>query len=190
MALAEDLLAVVCAGPLLEVDTDEPFTTTRRAGDGVMRVDESGRVVYASPNAVNIMRLAGIEGTLSGTDVASLPGGEEAVGRSWARGGRSGPRSPSQVASCCTERSPWSAGQRCLSRTSPRHAPARPRSRSRRRRSVRSTTGSRTTSKRSRRCCGSRRAVRLTRGVTRTGRGGRARRFHGGSARDALDVHR
>ena len=79
MALAEDLLGVLCAGPLLALGTDEPFTTTRVAGDGVMRVDESGRVVYASPNAVNIMRLAGMEGALSGTDVARLPGGEEAI---------------------------------------------------------------------------------------------------------------
>jgi len=79
MTLAEDLLDVLCRGPLLAVGTGEPFSTTRRAGDGVMRVDEAGRIAYASPNAVNIMRLAGLEGTLSGTDAAALPGASLAV---------------------------------------------------------------------------------------------------------------
>jgi two-component system, sensor histidine kinase PdtaS len=80
MALCDDLLAVLSRGPLLSVDTGEPFSTTRRAGDGVMRVDEAGHVAYASPNAVNIMRLAGVEGVLQGTDAASLPGGGFSVG--------------------------------------------------------------------------------------------------------------
>ncbi|MDO8964585.1 MAG: histidine kinase N-terminal domain-containing protein [Coriobacteriia bacterium] len=80
MALCDDLLAMLCRGPLVAVDTGRPFSTTRRAGDGVMRIGDSGRVVYASPNAVNIMRLAGVEGSLTGTDVALLPGGAAAVG--------------------------------------------------------------------------------------------------------------
>lgn len=78
--LAEDLLEVLRSGPLVTVGTDEPFSTTRRAGDGVMRVDERGVVVYASPNAVNILRLAGVEGSLAGTEAVALPGGAEAVG--------------------------------------------------------------------------------------------------------------
>jgi two-component sensor histidine kinase/PAS domain-containing protein len=79
IALAEDLIGVLCAGPLLSVDTGEPFSTTRRAGDGVMRVDADGRIAYASPNAVNIMRLAGMERTLAGTEAGHLPGGAIAV---------------------------------------------------------------------------------------------------------------
>jgi two-component sensor histidine kinase len=79
MALAEDLLGVLSRGPLLSVDTREPFSTTRRAGDGVMRVDADGRIAYASPNAVNIMRLAGVDGTLTGTEAGQLPGGPTAV---------------------------------------------------------------------------------------------------------------
>lgn len=79
MTLAEDLLDVLRGGPLLSVDDGRPFSTTRRAGDGVMRVDEAGAIAYASPNAVNIMRLAGVEGTLAGTDVAHLPGAMLAV---------------------------------------------------------------------------------------------------------------
>ncbi len=80
MALAEDLLEVLGAGPLIDVGTGAPFWTTRRAGDGVMRVDETGRVAYASPNAVNILRLAGVEGALTGTVAVDMPGGAQAVG--------------------------------------------------------------------------------------------------------------
>ena len=79
MALADDLLAVLGRGPLVSVRTGEPFATTRRAGDGVMRVDAAGRIVYASPNAVNIMRLAGVEGALRDTDALRMPGGADAV---------------------------------------------------------------------------------------------------------------
>jgi two-component system, sensor histidine kinase PdtaS len=79
MALAEDLLRQMRRGPLLSVDTREPFHTTRRAGDGVMRVGEAGRIAYASPNAVTIMRLAGMEGAVSGTEAVRLPGASLAV---------------------------------------------------------------------------------------------------------------
>jgi two-component sensor histidine kinase len=80
MALATDLLDVMGRRPLLAIDTGAPFSTTRIAGDGVMRVDGAGRIAYASPNAVNIMRLAGVDGSLAGTPAASLPGGSIAVG--------------------------------------------------------------------------------------------------------------
>ncbi|HEY5468303.1 MAG TPA: histidine kinase N-terminal domain-containing protein [Coriobacteriia bacterium] len=80
MALATDLLDVMGKRPLLAIDTGAPFSTTRIAGDGVMRVDGAGRIAYASPNAVNIMRLAGVDGPLGGTAAVSLPGGAIAVG--------------------------------------------------------------------------------------------------------------
>ncbi len=80
MLLAEELLAVMGRRPLLAVDTGAPFSTTRIAGDGVMRVDAEGRIAYASPNAVNIMRLARVEGPLTGTAATALPGGAIAVG--------------------------------------------------------------------------------------------------------------
>ena len=79
MSLADGLLCVMGRRPLLAIDTREPFSTTRVAGDGVMRVDDGGRIAYASPNAVNIMRLAGVAGTLTGTAAAALPGGATAV---------------------------------------------------------------------------------------------------------------
>jgi len=75
MDAAEELLESLRRAPLLDVRTSAPFSTTRLAGDGVMRVSSTGQVVYASPNAVKIMRLAGVEGTLTGMQASALPGG-------------------------------------------------------------------------------------------------------------------
>jgi len=44
-----------------------------------MEVAVDGTVAYASPNAVNILRLAGLEGSLEGSAAASIPGGATAV---------------------------------------------------------------------------------------------------------------
>ncbi len=75
MDVAEELLDSLSDGPLCDVRTGEPFATVRTAGDGVMRVSASGQVAYASPNAVNIMRLAGVDNSLAGIQASSLPGG-------------------------------------------------------------------------------------------------------------------
>ena len=80
MNLAERVLEMLELGPLMDVDSGEPFTTRRIAGDGVMAVDGDGLVSYASPNAVNIMGLAGFEGALVGSRMAELPGGATATG--------------------------------------------------------------------------------------------------------------
>ncbi|MDO8915261.1 MAG: histidine kinase N-terminal domain-containing protein [Coriobacteriia bacterium] len=80
MGIAEDLISLLAAGPLLSVAEDAPFVTTRRAGDGVMRLDTAGRVLYGSPNAVNILKNAGLEGGLVGTSAAELPGGTVGIG--------------------------------------------------------------------------------------------------------------
>jgi len=74
MDSAEELLDALRSGPLREVHTGEPFSTVRLAGDGVLRIGPTGQVTYASPNAVNIMRLAGVEGSLTGLPVSGLPG--------------------------------------------------------------------------------------------------------------------
>lgn len=74
MSVAEKVLSALCQGPLVDTDGETPFTTTRRAGDGVIEVDTAGVVTYASPNAVNIMRMAGVEGGLDGQRVVELPG--------------------------------------------------------------------------------------------------------------------
>jgi len=75
MDAAEELLDSLSRGPLLDVRDGAPFSTTRRPGDGVMRVSSTGQIAYASPNAVNIMRLAGVEGALGGMKASTLPGG-------------------------------------------------------------------------------------------------------------------
>ena len=75
MDVAEELLDSLTDGPLADVRTGDPFSTVRTAGDGVMRVGASGQIAYASPNAVNIMRLAGVDGSLLGIQASSLPGG-------------------------------------------------------------------------------------------------------------------
>lgn len=89
MGLAERVIRLLCEGPVLDVDTGLPFSTVRRAGDGVMEVDANGKVTYASPNAVNIMRLAGMEGAIADRAATELPGGATAVAPVvHARGGR------------------------------------------------------------------------------------------------------
>ncbi len=79
MALAAHVFEILERQPLMDVDTGEPFSTYRRAGDGVMEVDAADVVTYASPNAVNIMRLAGVEGGVIGRSAATLPGGSTAI---------------------------------------------------------------------------------------------------------------
>jgi two-component system, sensor histidine kinase PdtaS len=75
MDVAEELLGSLRDAPLTDVRTGEPFATGRTAGDGVMRVDAKGQICYASPNAVNIMRLAGVDRALAGMKASALPGG-------------------------------------------------------------------------------------------------------------------
>ena len=75
MDATEELLETLRSGPLLDAGTREPFSSTRHAGDGVLRVRPTGRISFASPNAVNIMRLAGVEGRVTGMQASALPGG-------------------------------------------------------------------------------------------------------------------
>lgn len=77
MRLAEDLLGVLGRSALRDRD-GRPFSTTRTAGDGVMRIAADGRVAYASPNAVNIMRLAGAD-EVTGVKAPELPGGGQGI---------------------------------------------------------------------------------------------------------------
>jgi len=79
MRLAALLLERLQEGPITEIDDDTPYSTTRLAGDGVIEVDGGGEVTYASPNAVNIMRLTGMDDPLVGGPASALPGGALAV---------------------------------------------------------------------------------------------------------------
>ena len=75
MDVAEELLDLLGEAPLSDVRDGKPFATVRTAGDGVMRVSSTGQITYASPNAVNIMRLAGVDRALVGMQASALPGG-------------------------------------------------------------------------------------------------------------------
>ncbi|MFA5844353.1 MAG: histidine kinase N-terminal domain-containing protein [Coriobacteriia bacterium] len=77
--LAEGLLEVLADGPLLWGGSHEAFSTTRRAGDGVLRIDPAGTVDYASPNAVTIMKAAGVERSVIGIPASAMPAAVEAV---------------------------------------------------------------------------------------------------------------
>jgi len=79
MRLAALVLERLQVGPIADLDGDAPYSTTRLAGDGVIEVTASGTVSYASPNAVNIMRLAGTEGALAESRASALPGGASAI---------------------------------------------------------------------------------------------------------------
>ena len=46
MGIADDLVALLAEGPILTVDDGAPFVTTRRAGDGVMRVNARGQKYF------------------------------------------------------------------------------------------------------------------------------------------------
>jgi two-component system, sensor histidine kinase PdtaS len=76
---ARELLGTLRTGPLLDTRTGEPFWTLRRAGDGVLRVNRRGIVTYASPNAVSIMRNAGVESRVTGMHASELPGGGRGI---------------------------------------------------------------------------------------------------------------
>ena len=75
MDVAEELLDALRGGPILDARGGEPFSAIRTAGDGVIRVGPLGTIAYASPNAVNIMRLAGVDTELTGMKASGLPGG-------------------------------------------------------------------------------------------------------------------
>ncbi|MBS3956057.1 MAG: histidine kinase N-terminal domain-containing protein [Clostridiales bacterium] len=74
MDAVEEVLGILARMPFTTTH-GETFATGRRAGDGVLRIDAGGTVGYASPNAVNIMRLAGVEGRVTGMPATRLPGG-------------------------------------------------------------------------------------------------------------------
>ncbi|MRR12638.1 hypothetical protein EG835_09305, partial [bacterium] len=79
MRTAEEILALLSTGPILDIDSGEPYATLRHAGDGLARVDAEGSVTYASPNIVNIMRLAGVEGRITDSRAEALPGSAIAI---------------------------------------------------------------------------------------------------------------
>lgn len=76
--MADELCLLLCRGMLHDAQGN-PFSTDRRPGDGVLRVNAQGMVVYPSPNAVAIMRMAGYESRVRTSHAAELPGGGYAI---------------------------------------------------------------------------------------------------------------
>lgn len=69
---AGDLGAMIAAGLFPEVGQRSDHADSPRVGDGFLRVDAAGRVVYASPNALSVYRKLGLTGDLTGHSLADL----------------------------------------------------------------------------------------------------------------------
>lgn len=69
---ADDLFTMIVDGrfPVAEAGSDS--TETPRVGDGIVRLDGLGTVVYASPNAVSALRRLGLATDVVGTPFAEL----------------------------------------------------------------------------------------------------------------------
>ena len=69
---AGDLTRMISQGHFPVPGTRSDHTDTPRVGDGFVRVDATGRVVYSSPNATSVFRRLGHTGDLSGHLLADL----------------------------------------------------------------------------------------------------------------------
>lgn len=63
---AADLTQMIATGDFPSAGQRSDHADSPRVGDGFVRVDESGRVVYASPNAQSVYRRLGLSGDLAG----------------------------------------------------------------------------------------------------------------------------
>lgn len=82
LELAESLLTMCGEATFPPSDIDwATGSAPPRVGDGLMRVDDHGRVTFASPNAVSAFRRLGLARALEGTELATI------VTRLWRRPG-------------------------------------------------------------------------------------------------------
>ncbi|MBD0321919.1 MAG: histidine kinase N-terminal domain-containing protein, partial [Aldersonia sp.] len=72
LACADDLCQMISEGTYPTVEDRPASHSSPRAGDGFIRLDTEGRVVYASPNAQSAYHRMGIESDLSGQDLAAI----------------------------------------------------------------------------------------------------------------------
>ena len=78
---ADDLAQMVAAG-MFPVPGEEPaLVRSPRVGDGLLRLGRSGKVSYASPNALSAYRRLGLTADLVGADLGPLTAGLCAPGR-------------------------------------------------------------------------------------------------------------
>ncbi len=69
---AGELTKMIAAGTFPAVGERGDHADSPRVGDGFVRVDAAGRVVYASPNALSVYRRLGLHGDLTGLVLADL----------------------------------------------------------------------------------------------------------------------
>lgn len=69
---AGDLARMTAAGMFPHPRQRSDHADTPRVGDGFLRLDADGRVVYASPNALSAYRRLGLQGDLAGLVLAEL----------------------------------------------------------------------------------------------------------------------
>ena len=67
---ADDLARMVAEGTFPYEGQDASLVRSPRVGDGLLRLDSSGRVTYASPNAQSAYRRLGLSADLLGTELA------------------------------------------------------------------------------------------------------------------------
>src|SRR5262245_32976856 len=72
---AADLTAMIAAGDFPPAGQRGDHADSPRVGDGFVRVDERGRVTYASPNALSVYRRLGWSGDLDGHVLADVTRG-------------------------------------------------------------------------------------------------------------------
>lgn len=66
LACANELLSMVASGDFPSPQGGLQRSGSPRAPDGLIRLDQSGRVLFASPNALSVFNRAGVEGELEG----------------------------------------------------------------------------------------------------------------------------
>ena len=80
---ADDLVQMLFEGRFPFGDTAGEADSSPRVGDGIIRLDEAARVVYASPNALSAYRRLGLTADLHGADLpattAALAASDEPV---------------------------------------------------------------------------------------------------------------
>ena len=75
LGIATDLCQMVADGTFPDVSTTPDRHSGPRAGDGLLRLDSGGIVIYASPNALSAYRRMGHTGDLRGEQLAVLTRG-------------------------------------------------------------------------------------------------------------------
>jgi two-component system, sensor histidine kinase PdtaS len=74
LTIADDLALMLTRGTFPGRHHPGETTSAPRIGDGLVRLDENGKAVYASPNAQSAYRRMGLAGDLIGEDLAALTG--------------------------------------------------------------------------------------------------------------------